>query len=207
MGFRSRSYRTRIIINSAVGAIRLPQYPSIMAKKVKSIFKVIEATPQEFLSVGLGGSNNIKVSVIKEGPLEGLSHIEIEGGEFLVCDLCNEQLLQEPVCYYIAVLNQIMCKKCFERHIANAKYYQEDKPYESRNYYGMLARIEEAGLWKVSDKEGNVLSKGSKVIWTDPETGESAEYEVYDEPSEGIVKLSNAHGDCEALPEECVIIK
>ena len=178
-----------------------------MAKKVKSIFKVIEATPQEFLSVGLGGSNNIKVSVIKEGSLEGFSHIEIEGGEFLVCDFCNEQLLQESVCYYIAVLNQIMCKQCFERHVANAKYYQEDKPYETRNYYDMLARLEEAGLWEVIDKEGNVLSKGSKVIWIDPETGDSAEYEVYDEPSEDIVKLSNAHGDCEALPEECVIIK
>lgn len=178
-----------------------------MAKKVKSKFKVIEATPQEFLSIGLGGSNNVQVSEIKEGPLAGFSSIDIEGGEFLICDFCNAQLLEEPVCYYIAVFNQIMCKQCFERHVANAKYYQEDKPYESRNYYGMLAMLEEAGLWKVSDKEGNVLSKGDKVIWTDPETGESAAYEVYDEPYEDIVKLSNEYGDCEALPEECVIIK
>ena len=178
-----------------------------MAKKVKSKFKVIEATPHEFLSIGLGGSNNVQVSEIKEGLFAGFSKIDIEGGEFLVCDFCNAQLLDEPACYYIAVFNQIMCKQCFERYVANAKYYQEDKPYESRNYYDMLARLEEAGLWKVSDKEGNVLSKGSKVIWTDPETGESAEYEVYDEPSEDIVKLSNEHGDCEALPEECVIIK
>ena len=57
----------------------------------------------------------------------------------------------------------------------------------------------------VIDANGYVIKKGDKVIWTDPETGNKAEYEVYEEPTEEMVKLWNEHGECEAYPWECRI--
>jgi len=59
---------------------------------------------------------------------------------------------------------------------------------------------------EVIDANGYVIEKGSKVIWTDPETGNKAEYEVYEEPTEEMVKLRNEHGECEAYPWECRIM-
>ena len=60
------------------------------------------------------------------------------------------------------------------------------------------------------DKNGNVIHKGDKVLWTDPEFGRRRnpiEYEVYEEPSSEMVKLSNEYGECEAFPHECEVLK
>ena len=57
------------------------------------------------------------------------------------------------------------------------------------------------------DENGKEIHKGDTVIWTDPETGNEAEYEVYEEPSSEMVKLSNQYGECEAFPEECVVVE
>lgn len=56
------------------------------------------------------------------------------------------------------------------------------------------------------DKNGCPIRLGCKVIWNDPETGNRAEYEVYD-TTEEIVKLWADYGECEALPQECEVIK
>lgn len=52
------------------------------------------------------------------------------------CDNCNTTLFEgqnEPV-YYIAVLNMLFCKDCFDDYIENAPYYEEDKEQELYNY-------------------------------------------------------------------------
>ena len=59
----------------------------------------------------------------------------------------------------------------------------------------------------VIDANGYTIKKGDKVTWTDPETGNKAEYEVYEEPTEEMVKLWNEHGECEAYPWECRIMQ
>ena len=60
---------------------------------------------------------------------------------------------------------------------------------------------------EVIDANGYIIKKGDKVTWANPETGNKAEYEVYEEPTEEMVKLRNEHGECEAHPWECRIIQ
>lgn len=58
------------------------------------------------------------------------------------CDTCNEILFEEqdePV-YYVAVLNMLFCKDCFDDYIENAPYYNEDKISE-KNHYNHYAKI------------------------------------------------------------------
>ena len=59
----------------------------------------------------------------------------------------------------------------------------------------------------VVDANGYIIKKGNKVIWTDPETGKKAKYEVYEEPTEEMVKLWSKYGECEAYPWECRVIE
>ena len=66
-------------------------------------------------------------------------------GEVL-CDTCNQDLFEgqeEPV-YYIAVLNMLFCKDCFDDYIENSPYYEEDKIYEKNNYnrYAKLLNLD-----------------------------------------------------------------
>lgn len=57
------------------------------------------------------------------------------------------------------------------------------------------------------DAKGKEIHCGDIVIWTDPDEGRKIEYEVFGEPTSDMVQLWNKHGECEALPKECVIIK
>ena len=59
----------------------------------------------------------------------------------------------------------------------------------------------------VIDANGYTIKKGDIVVWTDPETGNKAEYEVYEEPTEEMVKLWSKYGECEAYPWECRVIE
>lgn len=58
-----------------------------------------------------------------------------------------------------------------------------------------------------TDMNGVTIRKGDKVIWHDAETDTHEEYEVYDEPTEEMVKLSNEFSECEAFPNECEVIQ
>lgn len=60
------------------------------------------------------------------------------------------------------------------------------------------------------DKKGNIIHKGDKVRWTDPEFGKRRkpiEYQVYEEPSSEMVKMANDYGECEGFPWECEVIE
>ena len=59
---------------------------------------------------------------------------------------------------------------------------------------------------KIFDCNGIEIKKGNKVIWCDPEKISSGIYEVYEKPREDMVKLWNNYSECEALPNECVVI-
>ena len=48
-----------------------------------------------------------------------------------ICDGCNADIEEG---YYIAVLNHIMCKKCYEEWTDFATRYKEDIPIEEKNY-------------------------------------------------------------------------
>ena len=48
-----------------------------------------------------------------------------------ICDYCGKPSENG---YYIAVLNQWFCPKCYEEWKKDARYYPEDRPVEERNY-------------------------------------------------------------------------
>ena len=63
-----------------------------------------------------------------------------------VCDNCNTLLSmeQKELVYYIAVLNMLFCKDCFDDYIENAPYYEEDKNFELEHYnhYAKILNLE-----------------------------------------------------------------
>jgi hypothetical protein len=106
-----------------------------MAKRIESKFLVIEGKGSEFLSVGMGtGGGMIDKGQVSDGFLKGFHVVEILGGGHLVCDRCDKDIKPSSVCYYVAVLNSLFCRECFERWHNSATYYESDRPVEQRNY-------------------------------------------------------------------------
>ena len=62
---------------------------------------------------------------------------------YLICDSCNELLnvspLKHPIVYYVAVLNRLLCAKCYKEWYTHATRYDEDIPYEER-YFNKYAK-------------------------------------------------------------------
>ena len=117
-----------------------------MAKKVDSKFLIIEAKASEFLAVGFGGGGETTQGMVTEGPFEGCGFISMEGGVFMCCDDCNEDIPEDATCYYVAVLNRVFCKDCFESWHESATYYPEDAPYEKRSYDNTVALLASKGI-------------------------------------------------------------
>ena len=49
-----------------------------------------------------------------------------------ICMNCNDIIKDEV--YYIAVLNDVMDKDCYENWLKRAKHYPEDKAFEDKNF-------------------------------------------------------------------------
>ncbi|MCQ2199436.1 MAG: hypothetical protein MJZ19_06925 [Paludibacteraceae bacterium] len=60
---------------------------------------------------------------------------------------------------------------------------------------------------KAYDCNGVEIKTGDIVVWTDPDGGRKVKYEVFEEPNSEMVKLWSKYGECEALPDECRVIK
>lgn len=74
-------------------------------------FKVISLSIEDAASLGFG----------------------LYGSGACVCMHCNKGCLSGDI-YYIAVLNDTMCKDCYEKWLKGAKRYPEDIPIENRNF-------------------------------------------------------------------------
>ena len=74
-------------------------------------FKVISLSTKDAASLGFG----------------------LYGSGACVCMHCNEVCVSGDI-YYIAVLNDTMCKDCYEEWLKDAKRYSEDIPIEDRNF-------------------------------------------------------------------------
>ena len=48
-----------------------------------------------------------------------------------ICDMCNRPA---SVDYYVAVINQWMCKDCYNDFVKSIDRYKEDMEIESRNF-------------------------------------------------------------------------
>ena len=86
-----------------------------MANRIKNDkgFLVIEMTPDEAINVcNFGVYDNT------------------DKHTYLICDICNKLLNFEEQVYYIAVLNYLVDKDCYNDWVSRAKRYTEDISYE-----------------------------------------------------------------------------
>ena len=74
-------------------------------------FKIISLSTEDAASLGFG----------------------IDGSGACICMRCGKGCLSGDI-YYIAVLNDTMCKNCYEKWVKSAKRYTEDIPIENRNF-------------------------------------------------------------------------
>ena len=74
-------------------------------------------------------------SVIKVSLLEC-----VKWGGMGICDLCGEAVVNGG--YYVAVLNSVMCEKCYNEWSERAIYYPEDSVIEVRNFNFMRKLLE-----------------------------------------------------------------
>lgn len=92
--------------------------------------------------------NNDKGFLIIKAPFKEFAAIGCGiGGGAGVCDCCNSAILPSEECYYIAVLNCIKCKKCYDSWIKWATNYPEDKRIELRNYDSYRYQLMARNLW------------------------------------------------------------
>lgn len=95
-----------------------------MAKKIKTEkgFLVIKMNTVEAARIGFG----------------------IGGSGACICMECNNPCFD--IIYYIAVLNDTMCAKCYNEYIKEATYYPEDSDIEQRNYDFYISALKKNGI-------------------------------------------------------------
>lgn len=88
--------------------------------------------------------NNKGFYVIEMSVKEAIDICEFGAFGEIICDECNKLLDKNEKVYYVPVLNHAMCEDCFNDWINHATRYEEDTPYEKRNYnyYAGLLGIE-----------------------------------------------------------------
>lgn len=59
-------------------------------------------------------------------------------GDAGICDICNN--IPEKG-FYVAVLNDYLCPKCFDEWLKNAKRYKEDEYFEKMNFDDTIHRL------------------------------------------------------------------
>lgn len=63
-----------------------------------------------------------------------------------ICERCNE--IPAEGGYYVAVLNQYLCTKCYKDWIKDAKVYEEDKYFENINFTEVQKKLQRLGYWE-----------------------------------------------------------
>ena len=73
---------------------------------------------------------------------------EVTGQPIVMCDFCADVALAHNYKgFYIAVLNQWICKKCYEDWKKRAHWYEEDSAIENKNFefyaklFGLIAWV------------------------------------------------------------------
>ena len=115
-------------------------------------FEIIEAKASDFLAIGFGGSDEMTIETVQDGLFDGFTYIEMGGGQYLVCDNCNSEVKKDETCYYVAVLNRVLCHECFCEWLKHARAYPEDAQIEQKNYNHTQVALLSEGLWNPDEK-------------------------------------------------------
>lgn len=97
-----------------------------MANRVKNDkgFLIIEMTPDEAINICDFGIYDVT-----------------DRQTYLICDNCNKLLNFEKQVYYIAVLNYLVDKDCYNDWVSHAKRYNEDIAYEEKLFNKYAAKL------------------------------------------------------------------
>lgn len=66
-----------------------------------------------------------------------------------ICERCNE--IPESGGFYVAVLNQYLCERCFKDWLKKAEYYPEDEFFENRCFTEVQRRLQKLGYWEKTE--------------------------------------------------------
>lgn len=75
----------------------------------------------------------------------------------IVCDKCCEPINGNV--YYVAVLNQCLCISCYFKWYEHAKRYNDDKPYETKNFEDTLNALKANNILVIDDRKAVNASK------------------------------------------------
>jgi hypothetical protein len=57
-----------------------------------------------------------------------------------ICMHCNCDIPHKDI-LYVSVLNDTLCRDCYEKWVKHAKFYKEDAPYELRNFENVKNKL------------------------------------------------------------------
>ena len=68
------------------------------------------------------------------------------------CDLCGtNDFTQTGYGYYIPVINQWYCQKCYEQWYEGATHYRVDIEKERQAFNEMKSKLERLGVWNIQE--------------------------------------------------------
>lgn len=65
------------------------------------------------------------------------------------CDLCGFNEFGDEEGYYIAVINQWYCKKCYDAWYSTATHYKVDTEKERASYNVIMNKLKGMGVWNI----------------------------------------------------------
>ena len=100
-------------------------------------FKIIYMTIFEAKAIGFGVNNSKKRGI--------------------TCDACCEPINYNV--YYVAVLNKCLCTFCYFEWYKRAKRYNDDKPYETKNFEETLNALKANNILVIDERKAVDTSK------------------------------------------------
>ena len=80
----------------------------------------------------------------------------------IVCDKCCEPINGDV--YYVATLNQCLCISCYFKWYEHAKRYNDDKPYETKNFEETLNALKANNILVIDERKAVNTSKACNDV-------------------------------------------
>lgn len=63
-----------------------------------------------------------------------------------LCSCCGDNSSEEPL-YYVALVGDVYCQRCFDAYLKEAKRYKSDFEKEQNNFIKMRNKLIDLGVW------------------------------------------------------------
>lgn len=119
--------------------------------------------------------------VIEMSPNDAVLKCGFGTNEFrLFCDTCAEYLNAHEIVYYVAVLNRLLCKKCYEEWEKVSKRYADDLDFEVRHYNNVarMLKIDETFITRERKKMRELEPRKDFIKWAVNEADKGHNYPI-----------------------------